>query len=141
MGARVIKRKRRKLTRADAMRLSGGMYWIIGRETDEDLLKELGVEVGPKQVDTLGRVKRAKGLVTWGQCKIPDLKRLQPYWRRQFFWGPDCPDHIAKDLVRSRTHLVKVKGKTELDRRPNIVAEVDWLDPEFRKKVGADEEQ
>jgi len=116
---------------AEARRLSGGKYWIMGCETDESILVSLGVTLGPKQVDSLGRVKRAKGLVVWGQCTIPDTKKLtrQLFAAKdisKFMWGPDCPDYIAKDLVRERGHKV---------------AEVDcWDDPKFRKEVRVDED-
>ncbi len=116
-------RKRKRLTKAEARRLSGGKYWVMGPEVDESILESLGVTLGSKQVDSKGRVKRAKGLVVWGQCTIPDIKKLTRHIPK-FMWGPDCPDHIAKDLVRDRGHKV---------------AEVDWDDLKFRKEVGADE--
>lgn len=119
-----IKRKRKKLTRAEALRLSKGKYWIMGLEADEFVLVSLGVELGPKKLDEKGRIKRAKGLVVWGQCTIPDTSALTPY-SKAFLWGPDCPDHIVKDQVHKRGHTV---------------AELDWDDELFRKKVGADEE-
>ncbi len=118
-----VKRKRKKLTRAEALRLSGGKYWIMGLESDAAVLVRLGVELGPKTLDEKGRVKRAKGLVVWGQCTIPDTGALDPY-SKSFIWGPDCPDHIMKDRVRARGH---------------DVSEVDWDDPIFRKMVEADE--
>ncbi len=119
-----IKRKHKRLTKAEVRRVSGGKYWIMGRETDEHLLNDIGVVLGPKQVDSLGRVKRAKGLVVWGQCTIPDIKKMTRCIPK-FMWGADCPDHIMKDRVRERGHTV---------------AEVDWLDEKFRKEVEADEE-
>jgi len=120
-----LKKAKRRWSRAEARRLSSDKYWIMGLETDEGILESItGITLGPKQVDSLGRVKRAKGLVVWGQCSIVDTKKLTPYIP-QFMWGPDCPDHIAKDLVRERGHTV---------------AEVDWSNEKFRKEVGADEE-
>ncbi len=120
-----IKKRKHKWLKRDAQQLSNGKYWIMGFETDEGILESIsGVTLGPKQVDSLGRVKRVKGLVVWGQCSISNTKKLTPYIP-QFMWGPDCPDHIAKDLVRDRGHKV---------------AEVDWDDPKFRKEVGADED-
>ncbi len=119
-----IKRKPKKLTREEALRLSGGKYWIMGLESDAAVLVRLGVELGPKALDEKGRVKLAKGLVVWGQCTIPDTAVLEPY-SKSFIWGPDCPDHVAKGLVYGRGHEV---------------AELDWADELFRKKVGADDE-
>ena len=121
-----IKRKRKRLTKAEIRRLSDGKYWIMGRERHEILLKGLGVALGPKQVDSLGRVKRVRGLVVWGKCTIPDINKMTPYQHHTFIWGLDCPDHVMKDRVRKRGHTV---------------AEVDWLDEKFRKEVGADEEK
>ncbi len=118
-----VKRKPKKLTRAVALRLSGGKYWVMGREIDAFVLARLGVELGPKAVDKKGRVKRVKGLVVWAQCIIPNVKALGPY-SKSFMWGPDCPDEVAKDQVRNRGHEV---------------SELDWDDESFRKKVGADE--
>lgn len=94
----------------------------MGREVDASVLVRLGVELGPKELDEQGRVKRVKCLVVWGQCTILDTGALEPY-SKSFIWGPDCPDHIMKDRVRKRRHTV---------------AELDWDDAEFRKKVGAD---
>ena len=118
-----IKRKQHKFTKAEVLRLSGGKYWIMGLETSEQLLLQLDVKLGPKQVDKMGRVKRARGMVVWGSCSIPDLKALEPYWKKTFVWGLDCPDHIMKNRVRARSHEI---------------SEVDWSDEKFRKKVGAD---
>lgn len=129
-----IRRKRHKFTKAEALRLSGGKYWIMGREVDEKVLVDLGVELGPKVVDDQGRIKRAKGMVVWGQCDITDLPGLKPYWKVRFIWGPDCPDNVMKDRVRARVDYGTMKGT------PHTVAEANWSDPEFRKEVGADVE-
>ncbi len=102
-------RKPKKLTRAAARKLSGGKFWLVAREVDEDKLNALsGVTLGTKQVDDEGRVKRARGLVTWGQCTITDegFRLLDSGFGKRYMWGPDCPDHIAKDLVRKRDHKV-----------------------------------
>lgn len=134
-----IKQKKPKFSKAEALRLSGGKYWIMGIETSETLLTQLGVELGPKQVDKVGRVKRARGMVVWGQCTIPDLKTLRPYWKTTFFWGPDCPDNIMKDRVRAR-RAPQLQLDGSIKKVPHKIAEVDWMDEEFRKKVGADKE-
>ncbi len=120
---RIKRKKPNKLTRAAALRLSGGKYWIMGREDDAFVLMRLGIALGPKAVDEKGRVKRVKGLVVWGQCTIPNVGELGPY-SKSFAWGPDCPDEVAKAQVRKRGHKV---------------SELDWDDESFRKKVGADE--
>ncbi len=131
-----IKLKSKKLTRAAALRLSCGKYWIMGREIDAFVLARLGIELGPKAVDKQGRVKRAKGLVVWGQCTIPNVEELGQY-NKSFAWGPDCPDHVAKDLVRARVDRVLQSDGTSKDV-PHEVSELDWDDESFRKKVGAD---
>ena len=135
---RIKRKKQHKFTKAEARRLSGGKYWIMGLETKEALLIQLGVELGPKQVDKVGRVKRARGMVVWGQCTISDMKALKPYWRKTFFWGPDCPDHIMKDRVQAR-RAPQLQPDGSIKQVPHHIAEVDWMDEEFRKTVGADE--
>ena len=136
---RIKRKKPHKFSKSEALRLSGGKYWIMGLETSEALLTQLGVELGPKQVDKVGRVKRARGLVVWGQCTISDLKTLRPYWKTTFLWGPDCPDNIMKDRVRAR-QTSQLQADGSIKKVPHEIAEVDWMDEEFRKKVRADEE-
>ncbi len=102
-------RKPKKLTRAAARKLSGGKFWLVAAEADEDALNALeGVTLGTKQVDDEGRVKRARGLVTWGQCTITDagFKLLDAGFGKRYIWGPDCPDHIAKARAEEDQHEI-----------------------------------
>jgi len=129
------KKKRLARLEADALLLSGGKYWVMGLQTDEDVLTELGITLGPLQLDDRGRVKRARGLVVWGRCTIPDRRRLKG---KPFFWGPDVPDNVAKDKVRKRVDYVR-QADGSMKAIPHKVSEFDWNDPKTRKEVGADE--
>ncbi len=106
------KRKRskpKKLTRAQARKLSGGKFWLVAAEADEDALNALpGVTLGTKQVDDEGIIKSAAGLVTWGQCTITDagFKLLDAGFGKRYVWGPDCSDHIAKERAKERQHEI-----------------------------------
>lgn len=71
-------------------------YWIVGREKDKALLESLGVVVGPPERDETGQVRRAKGLITWGKCQVPDFNILFPYWQTHFIWGPEPPQEEKK---------------------------------------------
>lgn len=107
---RKIKRRRGKLSRTQARKLSGGKFWIMAREADEAALRAInGVTLGEKQTDAAGVVKRVKGLVVWGGCTITDdaFDTLDKYWADRYIWGPDCPDDAAKQQARRHGNSVK----------------------------------
>ncbi len=104
-----LRHKPKKLTRAAARALSGGKFWIVAAESDEDALNALeGVTLGAKQVDDEGRVCRARGLVTWCQCTITEagFRLLDAGFGKRYVWGPDCPDEHAKERAKERQHEI-----------------------------------